>query len=1173
MPPRYCDIFRPSISFQRSVNLSLDIGNLDYVERYIPTKASAEVLQRYLRCVLEPGADRASLLIGPYGKGKSHSLFLVLSLLSEEGSEAEEAFERLAYKLEDVNIDAAQLVRRVRNERIRMLPVIINDRYLDIRQAFLASLQSALSRVGLTDLMPSNYYQACLDTIEKWRNYFPSTHADYRVFLEGKGHTVTDFENALKQFDATALVLFQECHRTILSGAEFNPLLESDVPTLYKHVATELLAESSYSGLFIVFDEFGKYLESSVTFHESPQFKVLQDLAELCCRKEDARMIMTCITHKAISEYAIHLNAHQQSSFRTVEGRFAPIYFTSTFEGSFSLISGALGRDREQYQEFVDAHQQSYQRTIMGCAALNCFTGYGSSVEEIVNRCFPMHPLTTLALMKLSERAAQNERTLFTFLSDPNAPLNVFIEQNTGEYQLATADLVYDYFHITIRESSYDQSLRDQVIFADSLISYLSEDEGKIVRMIVLFDMLMDNCLLATKPIICAALQWTEERYLQAVRSLEQAHRIYTRRSDGVLCLMHSTSETVRADIRREMELRHGRIDIADQLAELRNPGYTIPRRYNDRFGIVRYFQNVLVSAEHFIRQPNSRFLTDRGFADGYVVYLLGDLTAEQVQSKLKQWNDRQVVVLVPQIPFTCQKAIEECAAIRRLLEKEQDVVAAEELSYYLDDMLQVVNRCFADLFDQQPLCVTQDHIVPCKAIGSEISRICEEELYPATPFINHEMMNRSAISGQMKQVRINVIDALLTQEDPQANFSKKSAESAVINAVLNKLDEPRKDRVMHILRDFLVQCEKQPQSLTLVYEQLMKPPFGMRKGVLPILLAYVLKDHLAQATLYNQTHEQPIDGETFNLFDDHVQDYTLRVDIGSADQLMYLQKLHDIYTPEAEKINVREIYDAMFKFVRSLPRCARANRKILSVDGADNISFRELPPSYLDVRKILLRIENNARDAVLEKLPQACGIHPCEECADTIKRALLGLKEYTSSMQRALGVVIRKQFGATKQSSIRGAMITWMQRQSQSRLNRAYEASAMALLNVLRVPDDHTESEWINLLAVAMTGLPIEDWSDQQAADFPGLLDESISVIEQAPEEMEVVDTAIPHVQISLGGRMLHHTLPSDEMEGLAIATYNSVRSALNEFGDALSTDEKLLVLAQLMLHMNEKE
>ncbi len=1173
MPLRYGDIFKPSPSFQRSVNLSLDIGNLDFVKRYIPTQASVDVVLSYLRLVFNPGADRASLLIGPYGKGKSHALFLVLSMLSEEGNEAEAVFEELAAKVGDFSAETAQLIRRIRSEHIRMLPVVINDRYLDISQAFLASLQSSLSRVHLSGLMPQNYYQSCLNTIDRWQEEFPATYTDYRLFIEQKGTTAADFETALKRYDAVALAQFQECHRTILAGAEFNPLLESDVPTLYQHVAEALNANSAYSGLFIVFDEFGKYLESSVTYHETPNFKVLQDLAELCGRSKDTCLLMTCISHKTISEYATHLSSSQQSSFRTVEGRFAPIYFTSTFEGSFSLISGALGRNREQYQRFVKKHRQKFEQTIAECTALNCFSGYQYSVEEIVHRCFPMHPLTTLALMKLSERAAQNERTLFTFLSDPSAPLNQFLQCSDGEYQLATVELVYNYFHITIKESSYNPELRDQIIFADALIPTLTEDEGKLIKTIVLFDMLMDSCLLATKPVICAALQWSDDRYQQVVRSLEQAYRIYTRRSDGVLCLMHSTSDSIRLDIRHEMDARRGRIDIADQLAALREPGYTIPRRYNDQFEIVRYFKNLFVSAEQFLRQPSSHFLSENGFADGYVVHLLGNATVEQIQSKLNHWEASHVVVLLPQIPFTCQAAIEECAAIQRLLSKEQDVVAAEELSYYFEDMLQVVNRSFADMFDHQPLCVTRNRVVPCKTISSEISRICEEELFPLSPIINHEMMNRSVISGQMKQARINIINALLTQDDPFETFSKKSAEAAALAAVLHEPEEPRKAAVISLLRNFFVQCEERPQTLGQIYKVLMQPPYGMRKGVLPILIAYVLKDRLNQATLYSQMREQRIDGETLSLFDEHVQDYSLRIDTGSADQLAYLQLLRDRFTPNDEKPNTRDIYDAMFKVVRALPRCARANRCLLTVDASGCITLSDLPPTCLDVRKVLLRIESNPRDALLEKLPQAFGRKPDEECAKAIIRALDELKKYTSMLQGTLSTLIRKRFGASKQNSTHGAMVAWMQKQSQSRLNRAYDTTTTALLSVLRVTDDHTEVEWNNLLAVALTGLPVEDWSDQQAADFPVLLDEAVSAVEEAPEETATDETDGSHIHLSLNGRVLSQSLPSKELEGLMENAYGKLRADLNKFANALSTEDKLLVLATLMVRMSEKE
>ena len=87
-----------------------------------------------------------------------------------------------------------------------------------------------------------------------------------------------------------------------------------------------------------------------------------------------------------------------------------------------------------------------------------------------------MHPLTALSLMKLSEQVAQNERTLFTFLSTPDGLIQHFIRNNCGDYELATVDLVYDYFHTSIRETSYDPLLRELVSLASHVLFDAEEE-------------------------------------------------------------------------------------------------------------------------------------------------------------------------------------------------------------------------------------------------------------------------------------------------------------------------------------------------------------------------------------------------------------------------------------------------------------------------------------------------------------------------------------------------------------------------------------------------------------------------------------------------------------------------------------------------------------------------
>ena len=82
-------------SFKSSINLYLNLNNRDKVLRYIPTKSSVSFLNEYLNAVRN-NKEQASLIIGPYGKGKSHLLLVLLAIVSMERSSANtEVVERL----------------------------------------------------------------------------------------------------------------------------------------------------------------------------------------------------------------------------------------------------------------------------------------------------------------------------------------------------------------------------------------------------------------------------------------------------------------------------------------------------------------------------------------------------------------------------------------------------------------------------------------------------------------------------------------------------------------------------------------------------------------------------------------------------------------------------------------------------------------------------------------------------------------------------------------------------------------------------------------------------------------------------------------------------------------------------------------------------------------------
>ena len=65
--------------FQKSINLTLDTGDMALVNRYIPTRSSVSILKQYLTNIVRGQGEHATILIGPYGKGKSLLLLVLLA--------------------------------------------------------------------------------------------------------------------------------------------------------------------------------------------------------------------------------------------------------------------------------------------------------------------------------------------------------------------------------------------------------------------------------------------------------------------------------------------------------------------------------------------------------------------------------------------------------------------------------------------------------------------------------------------------------------------------------------------------------------------------------------------------------------------------------------------------------------------------------------------------------------------------------------------------------------------------------------------------------------------------------------------------------------------------------------------------------------------------------------
>ena len=109
--------------FQYSVNIGYDLNNDDKLKNFIPTKSALTLLKDILSSTAPDSTERARVLVGAYGKGKSHIVLTILSMLMQR---ERSLFTHLMPKItEDPELN--QLVENYYSHKEnKILPVIIN---------------------------------------------------------------------------------------------------------------------------------------------------------------------------------------------------------------------------------------------------------------------------------------------------------------------------------------------------------------------------------------------------------------------------------------------------------------------------------------------------------------------------------------------------------------------------------------------------------------------------------------------------------------------------------------------------------------------------------------------------------------------------------------------------------------------------------------------------------------------------------------------------------------------------------------------------------------------------------------------------------------------------------------------------------------------------------------
>lgn len=1192
--------------FQYSVNIGYDLNNEEKIKNFIPTASALGLLEDILLSTLPSSTDRARVLIGAYGKGKSHIMLMILSLLMKKDLSL---FEKTLAKIKGTKLYQSLINYYESKEKI--LPIIVTGSNTSLTQAFLLALQRTLSSNDYLDIMPETNYEAAIAVIQRWEKEFPET---YQKFSELISIPADVFVDRLKCFDTHAYEEFEQIYPVLTAGSIFNPFLGFDVVELYENAAKGL-RKKGFTGLFVVYDEFSKYLEANIAAASVSDTKMLQDFAEKCNRSGSVQMHIMLISHKEIANYIDVLPKQKVDGWRGVSERFLHVRLSNNFSQTYEIIESVIQKENNLWEAFCLRKSNQFTTLEDRYSSHPIFSGL---TEEEVRRtiigCYPLHPVSTFILPRLSERVAQNERTLFTFLSsNGQSTLPAYLEAYDDQaFSLITPDRIYDYFEPLFKKEVYSGSLHENYVLTEIILEELDGDglESKIVKCISLIYILEQfEKLRPTKEELFGIFlgEYSHEEIDAAINCLiEKEYVVYLKRSNNFLQLKQSSGVDIQQKISDAVEAQRGIVSVEEALNGANYENYLYPSRYNDTHEMIRFFAFRFIGEECLDQQQRLASIINDDGADGVIFGLLPH-SSDSIQNLRKKAevvsrDYHRAIFVVPKSYREIEQFVREYKAVIELRDQAVgDKVLFDEYEVVYEDLRDLIVSYIAsyirpELFQSVYIFKGESQPIKRKAALSELlSRICDE-VYARTPIINNEALNRNEATPMARNSRYKVVAALLRSElEPNLGLTGTGQEvsimrstlvrtgvienpAASIRIVLHPTQNPMIANMLSEIEAFISAArDKGSQPFTALYAKICLPENGiaLRKELVPLYLAAVLHEYKQQIIIKDRFGQVLLTADTLMQINARPSNYQLEYLDWNPDKVEFIQRMESVFCEAIVAVEKNTspydyIISAMKRWYVSLPKYVKEMKA--APDG------KRIDKGYSGFIK-LLRQNPSGHEFLFQDIPQAFGYTEfVVGVADNISgakryydEALDNLRNYLSFRVKALFLPEEKQ-KYINQMSLTSVIRDWCESLDPKVFEQLFSDGTEKCLTLLRTISNDEDS-FLARIAKATTDLRIEDWNDRTLETCI----ENLKRSKKTAESFRAEESASSQDQTAKGNTYQVTFASSDgdletrRFERVSTSNrgkllLNKITADLDSFGQAVTEAEKRQILMEVL-------
>lgn len=1047
--------------YSRSINIERDLEKIDALLGYIPTERSVNALKRILAGLTQKQSRSAWTLTSVYGTGKSAFAHFLASLCAPQSSQ-------------------------------------MRQKALEIASEPLGSDSSEY--LALKENIPSQGLFRAVATAQRE----PLSHTIVRALEQGAKvfWSVQDrnkLDAAKKLVDIAGLV------------ATGGAVDSRKVLNLVQEVAA-----SAKTDMLLIIDELGKNLEFAVQNQGAEDLYLLQQLAELS-RDNGSQVYIVGLLHQAFTDYGERLASVQRNEWAKIEGRFEHISFNDSPAQMMRLIGQAINR----------SNAEAILCAINSQAA-EWLEGLPSDIKDdftlnLLDEVYPLHPIVALVLPILCTRYAQNDRSLFTFLTsaEPYSFRN-FLEETAvvdclperGKESLPTLklDRVYDYFIEAVGMGLASRPNLQRWVEIQNLIEDAKRKDTDTLRVLKAIGILnlvtTTGAVMATRTLVSLAMcdspsDTSLSHWQQVIESLIEKGLVNHRRQLDELRIWEGSDFNVDLELTKYLEQE--RSSLVNLLSAIRPLTPLVAQRHSYKTGTLRYFERRYLDGLEDLKKL--RCASNGG--DGLVGYWVDEASLTDVPSTAADGTPL-IVLRAAKLDLLRSRA-REFAALKKIQtsapELQTDGVARKEVRYRLVQAEQLLDETLSQAFDvaAPKICCwiqgKQETISHVTDLNGKLSDVCDE-VYSQGIILWNELINRRELTSQGAKARRELIEAMLeTSEQERLGLQGYGPEVSMYFSVLQKTGihrsedgdwgffPPHEDSGVLTgwqgIEEFCLLAKHKQQTLDNLYKQLEAPPIGVKRGVIPVLLAAVLLYHIDDVGVYKDGTFIPVLGaEHFELLVKDPSRFAVKYFevVGVRSQVFkeletILRSPNSQMPPGIRNTTLLTVVRPLFQFVKKQPAYTKKTKRLSSEALAVLQTLQQAP---------------EPDELIFTALPQACKLPPIGTdkaddgtTAKTLRKKLVqALREIQTAYDELLRECQNLLHDAFAVRSSEAKLREDLRVRSHHLMGQSIER-ILHSFTVAAADETVADKEWLEALVMIVADKPAESWTDEDVTKF----------------------------------------------------------------------------------------